>query len=289
MEENEKNDNQNLKTIISEENKVENNKEIKEDKNEENIENNKEEKIEDIKEEIKNEDKKEEKKEDIKKEIKEENNEDRKKDKIEGNNEYKKEEKQVDKNEDKYEEKTLENSGDKKVEIKELKKEEINEENKDEENSLANSNSEIDLNVYEYLNKGFEILSTDTTEIDYNYKLIIMGDSGVGKTCLTLRLTLGEFREKIDSTIGFEYCSFVVKYQNKILKLDIWDTCGKEAYRSLIKSFFYNTSLVIIVYSVDNRRSFTSVDEWIKKYRTLCSPNAKFFLVGNKNDVNKEK
>ena len=77
--------------------------------------------------------------------------------------------------------------------------------------------------------------------------------------------------------------------QNKVLKLEIWDTCGQEAYRSLIKSFFNNSSLAIIVYAVDNKKSFSSIDEWIRQCRSLCSPETRFFLIGNKNDVDEEK
>ena len=109
-----------------------------------------------------------------------------------------------------------------------------------------------------------------------------------GKTCLTFRATSGEFREKIPAKIGFEYFSFVVKYQYKILKLEIWDTCGQEEYRSLIKSFFNNASLAIIVNAVNNQKYFSSIDEWIRQCRSLCSPDTKFFLIGNKNDVEED-
>jgi small GTP-binding protein len=133
-----------------------------------------------------------------------------------------------------------------------------------------------------------EILPQETSVYDYNYKIIVIGDSGVGKTCLTYRVTTGQFKEKIAATIGFEYFPFIVKYQNKVLKLEIWDTCGQEAYRSLIKTFFNNSSLAIIVYAVDNSKSFKSIEEWIRQCKTLCSPDTKFFLIGNKNDVEDE-
>ena len=159
-------------------------------------------------------------------------------------------------------------------ENKEVHTEEKKEETKTEENNSTNE-----------ISKDFEILSSDSAQYDYNYKIIVIGDSGVGKTCLTYRAISGEFREKIAATIGFEYFPFVVKYQNKVLKLEIWDTCGQEAYRSLIKSFFNNSSLAIIVYSIDNKKSFASIDEWIRQCKTLCTPDTKFFLIGNKNDV----
>jgi small GTP-binding protein len=91
------------------------------------------------------------------------------------------------------------------------------------------------------------------------------------------------------ATIGFEFFPFIVKYKNKTLKLEIWDTCGQEAYRSLIKTFFNNSSLAIIVYAIDSRKSFDSIEEWIRQCKTLCSPDTKFFLIGNKSDVEDEK
>ena len=160
-----------------------------------------------------------------------------------------------------------------------------NEESKQQNKESTTSDKEENYEI----NKDFEILSSDSAQYDYNYKIIIIGDSGVGKTCLTYRATSVEFREKIAATIGFEYFPFVVKYKNKILKLEIWDTCGQEAYRSLIKSFFNNSSLAIIVYAVDNKKSFSSIEEWIRQCRSLCSPDTKFFLIGNKNDVEEDK
>jgi small GTP-binding protein len=162
-----------------------------------------------------------------------------------------------------------------------------NEHQENKEKEPTNDDSEKEKN--DEISKDFEILSSDSAQYDYNYKIIIIGDSGVGKTCLTYRATSGEFREKMAATIGFEYFPFVVKYKNKILKLEIWDTCGQEAYRSLIKSFFNNSSLAIIVYAVDNKKSFSSIDEWIRQCRSLCSPDTRFFLIGNKNDVDEEK
>jgi len=165
-----------------------------------------------------------------------------------------------------YEEKEKENKDESNNEKKDLKEEEEN---------IANENVE----------QLFEVLSPDITNYEYSYKVIVIGDSGVGKTCLTYRVTNGEFRDKMVATIGFEYFPFFVRYQEQRLKLEIWDTCGQEAYRSLIKTFFNNSSLAIIVYSVDSKKSFLSIEEWIRQCRTLCSPDIRLFLIGNKNDV----
>ena len=138
-------------------------------------------------------------------------------------------------------------------------------------------------------NEDLQILPSDYVKYDYNYKVIVIGDSGVGKTSVTYRATKREFLEKNAPTLGFEYFPFVIKYNEKVIKLEIWDTCGQESYRSLIKSFFTNSSLAIIVYAIDNRKTFTSIDEWIRQCKSLCAPDTKFFLIGNKNDVEQEK
>jgi GTPase SAR1 family protein len=70
--------------------------------------------------------------------------------------------------------------------------------------------------------------------------------------------------------------------------LEIWDTCGQEQYRSLIKSFFSNSSLAIIAYAIDDKKSFNSIDEWVRQCKTSCSPDTKFFLIGNKADLIEE-
>ena len=156
---------------------------------------------------------------------------------------------------------------------------ELEEESKNNKNGNKNEVNE------EGINKDFEILPKDSSIFDYNYKLIIIGDSSVGKTSLTHRAISGVFKVKNLPTIGFEFFPFIVKYKDTIIKLEIWDTCGQEAYRSLIKSYFSNSSLAIIVYAIDNRKSFNSIEEWIRQCKILCSPETKFFLIGNKNDV----
>ena len=168
---------------------------------------------------------------------------------------------------------------------------------KNEENTFESSNCDDkeDNNISnaefnrsdEFLETDFEILPQDIGEPDLVYKIIIIGDSGVGKTCLTYRATTGKFHESETPTLGFEFFPLFVKYKDKILKLELWDTCGQEAYRSLIKSFYINSSMAIIVYSKDDKKSFESIPEWIRQCRNLCSVNTKYILIGNKKDLKK--
>ena len=154
-----------------------------------------------------------------------------------------------------------------------------------EEQSKNNKNKNKNEENEENISKDFEILPKDSSIFDYNYKIIIIGDSSVGKTSLTQRATSGVYKDKSLPTLGFEFFPFIVKYKDTIIKLEIWDTCGQEAYRSLVKSYFCNSSIAIIVYAIDNRKSFTSIEEWIRQCKNLCSPDTKFILIGNKNDV----
>ena len=135
----------------------------------------------------------------------------------------------------------------------------------------------------------YELLPENYSKFDLSFKLIVIGDSGVGKSCLTTQATKNVFEESYNATIGFEFFTFNIKLNGKIIKLQIWDTCGQELYRSLITNFYRNSSLAIIVYSVTERMTFENVDLWFKELRTHSSPNVKVFLIGNKIDLADER
>ena len=120
---------------------------------------------------------------------------------------------------------------------------------------------------------------------DINFKIIVIGNSGVGKSCLTLKATQDIFKEDFTSTIGFQFFSFHVKINDKILKLQIWDTCGQEIYRSLITNFYRSTALAIICYSVADRKSFEETEVWLKQVKSNSDPDCKVFLIANKIDL----
>jgi small GTP-binding protein len=141
--------------------------------------------------------------------------------------------------------------------------------------------------THEYIFEGHkcEILPEDYLNTDYSFKIILIGNSGVGKTSLTLKATKNIFNLNYNATVGFEFSTFIVKVDNYIIKLQIWDTCGQEIYRGLITNFYKNCSLAIIVYSIDNRDSFNDIDDWIKELKINSKPDAKIFLIGNKTDL----
>ena len=135
----------------------------------------------------------------------------------------------------------------------------------------------------------YEVLPDDFLQYDLSFKIIVIGDSGVGKSCLTNRATTNLFEDSYSATVGFEFLNFNVKIDGKIIKLQIWDTCGQELYRSLITNFYRNASLAIIVYAVNSRDSFENIEMWLRELRTHSNPDAKVFLIANKIDLENER
>ena len=138
-------------------------------------------------------------------------------------------------------------------------------------------------------NFEIEVLSPDYSFSDLNFKIIVIGDSGVGKSCLTIQAIQDKFEELYRATVGFEFLSFNVRINKVVIKLQIWDTCGQEVYKSLISGIYRNSSLAIILYSVTNRNTFQHIDTWIKELSQNSTKNIKIILVGNKSDLEKER
>jgi small GTP-binding protein len=135
----------------------------------------------------------------------------------------------------------------------------------------------------------WELLPDDFTKYDLSFKLIVIGDSGVGKSCLTNKATKNIFEECYNATVGFEFFSFNLRMDGRVIKMQIWDTCGQELYRSLITNFYRNSSLAVMVYSITSKDSYDNVDVWLKELKMHSNPDAKVFLIGNKIDLENER
>ena len=118
-----------------------------------------------------------------------------------------------------------------------------------------------------------------------NFKIIIVGDSGVGKSSLLKRAVQNKFDGNYQATIGFEFLLMHFKVNDLRLKLQIWDTCGQEMYRSLVQGFYRNTSLALVVYDVNFKKSYDGLDIWIKDIRQHTEQDLPIFIAGNKNDL----
>ena len=123
---------------------------------------------------------------------------------------------------------------------------------------------------------------------DIKLKLLIIGDSNVGKTSMLLNYTDNYFPESHLATIGVEYKVKELKTNKFNIALQIWDTAGQERFRSITKSFFRNTNGILFVYDITSRRSFQSVKDWIKDSEMHDSGFEKI-LVGNKIDLEEKR
>ena len=130
-----------------------------------------------------------------------------------------------------------------------------------------------------------EILPENYTQYDLSFKIIVIGDPGVGKSCLTLKAIKNYFTDGHNATVGFDCFTYCVKLNGTVIKLQIWDTCGQEIYKSLVFNFFRNSSLALMVYSIDSKESFSNINFWLKDIKNQSSPDVKIFLIGNKADL----
>lgn len=103
----------------------------------------------------------------------------------------------------------------------------------------------------EFQDMTISILPEEYNVYDLSFKVIVIGDSFVGKSGLTLMGTKNIYLPNYISTIGFDFCSFGLKIEDKVIKLQVWDTCGQESYRSLVVSFYRSCSCAIIVFAIN--------------------------------------
>ena len=122
-------------------------------------------------------------------------------------------------------------------------------------------------------------------ESNLTFKIIVLGDPGVGKSSLLGRATKNIFNAEYQTTVGFEFLTFTEKIGEKNVKLQIWDTCGQETYKSLISNFYRNASLAMLIYSIDSRESFNNIIKWLKEIKLQSNPDIKVVLIGNKADL----
>ncbi|KAL8131878.1 ras-related protein Rab11D-like [Apium graveolens] len=122
-------------------------------------------------------------------------------------------------------------------------------------------------------------------EYDYLFKLVIIGDSGVGKSNLLSRFTRNEFNLESKSTIGVEFATKSLDFDSKVIKAQIWDTAGQERYRAITSAYYRGAVGALLVYDVTRRISFENVERWLKELRDHTDQNIVVMLVGNKSDL----
>ena len=128
----------------------------------------------------------------------------------------------------------------------------------------------------------------DNSDSDTGNKLVLIGDCGVGKTCIISRFTTGEFNKNVVSTDGAVYARKKIEYPHlgKTLDLDIWDTAGQEKYKSLTKFFYKDAAMIILVYDITNRASFENLKNvWYKEIKENGDKHVILGIAGNKCDL----
>jgi len=132
-------------------------------------------------------------------------------------------------------------------------------------------------------------MSQQAAAYDMQVKLLMIGDSGVGKTCLLLRYANDSFSPTFITTIGIDFKIKNVKVDDKRIKLQIWDTAGQERFRTITTSYFRGAQGILLVYDVCDRRSFESIRNWVSQIQQHADVHVNKLLVGNKCDMLDEK
>ena len=130
-----------------------------------------------------------------------------------------------------------------------------------------------------------ELSPGDYVKEDYKIKIIVVGDSGVGKTNLINRFASDKFDTNSKATIGVEFVYKTLKINKEIIKVEVWDTAGEERYRSITSSYYKGANGAIIVYDLTDEESFKNVESWMNEVIKKGKQNMQFLLVGNKKDL----
>jgi len=117
------------------------------------------------------------------------------------------------------------------------------------------------------------------------FKYIIIGDTGVGKSCLLLQFTDKRFQPVHDLTIGVEFGARMISIDNKQIKLQIWDTAGQESFRSITRSYYRGAAGALLVYDITRRDTFNHLTSWLDDARQHSNSNMTIMLIGNKSDL----
>ena len=125
----------------------------------------------------------------------------------------------------------------------------------------------------------------DDENYDMIFKILVIGDTGVGKSNLLLRYVKNEFAGDMRSTVGVEFGTKMMKIDGYEVKAQIWDTAGQERYRAITSAYYKGAKGVLIVYDITRKNTFDNVDKWLNDFKMKCDEDAAIIIVGNKSDL----
>merc|ERR1719218_397177 len=128
-------------------------------------------------------------------------------------------------------------------------------------------------------------MTSSAKKYDQNIKLLLIGDSGVGKTCLMLRYAQGTFSETFITTVGIDYKYKFIEIDGKKVRLEIWDTAGQERFKAITRSYLRGAQGILCVYDVTDANSYDHVTNWMLQIKQYADLKVEKVLVGNKCDM----
>jgi len=131
--------------------------------------------------------------------------------------------------------------------------------------------------------------SSKSAAYDYLIKLLLIGDSGVGKSCLLLRFSDDSFTPSFITTIGIDFKIRTIELEGKRIKLQIWDTAGQERFRTITTAYYRGAMGILLVYDVTDEKSFNNIRNWIRNIEQHATESVNKILIGNKCDMVEKK
>lgn len=122
-------------------------------------------------------------------------------------------------------------------------------------------------------------------DTNLSFKIVIIGDSGVGKSNLMSRYTTNEFSQDTQATIGVEFMTKSLRIEDREAKIQIWDTAGQERFRAISRSIYHGAKGAMVVYDITNQSSFDAIPTWLQELRVFVPATCCIFLIGNKCDL----
>ncbi|OHS96204.1 small GTP-binding protein [Tritrichomonas foetus] len=122
-------------------------------------------------------------------------------------------------------------------------------------------------------------------KVDFSVKTVIIGDSGVGKTCVLTRFTRDFFDETSQPTLGVEFLAKIVETPQNRIELQLWDTAGQELFRSVTRGYYRGSVIAYLVFDITSHISFDNLEKWIADIKEVALPNVITVLIGNKSDL----